>query len=149
MLYVHTVATWLHTNYLCILILDEVPELSDLNKIIVPKYTARWKDLGIELKILLYYLEAIEVDYVHYKSYNEQCCRAMLQKWMQMTPKPTWNKLNKAINNLPLLSHDGNTKSKKRFTSFIKYYRVYTTKVKCILLLCYIFQVSYVATRLL
>ena len=47
---------------------------------------------------------------------SEQCCRAMLQKWMHMTPKPTWNKLNKAINNLPLLSHDGNTKSKKRFT---------------------------------
>ena len=71
-LYVHTVATYLATyQYILILfILDEVPELSDLNKIIVPKYAARWKDLGIELKIPLYYLEAIEVDYVHYKSYT-------------------------------------------------------------------------------
>ena len=98
-----------------ILLGDETPELSDLNKTIVPKYAARWKDLGIELKIPLYYLEAIEVDYVHYKSYSERCCKAMLQKWMQMTPKPTWNKLKKAINDLPLLSHDGNSKSKKRF----------------------------------
>ena len=37
----------------------------------------------------------------------------MLSKWMQITPKPTWNILRKAIDGLISPSHDGNSKSKK------------------------------------
>ena len=92
---------------------NEIQQLSDLYKDVVPKYAAIWKDLGLELKIPQYYLDIIEIDNVHYPSHAQKCCKDMLSKWMQITPKPTWNILQKAINGLLLLSHNGNSKSKK------------------------------------
>ena len=92
---------------------NEIPQLSDLYKDVVPKYAARWKDLGLELKIPQYDLDTIEINNVHYSSHAQKCCKDMLSRWMQITPKPTWNILQKAINGLLLSSHDGNFISKK------------------------------------
>ena len=91
---------------------DEIPQLLDLYKDVVPKYAARWKDLGIALKIPHNHLDTIEIDNFRHPSHSKQCCKDILHKWMEVTPNPTWNILQKAIDGLPLLSHDGNSKSK-------------------------------------
>ena len=76
-------------------------EISELHRSIVPKYAARWKDLGIQLKIDVHHLDTIAANYQHHPSYSQQCCIAMLRKWMDTNPDATWNMLQKAINNLP------------------------------------------------
>ena len=80
---------------------DKKPEISELHRSIVPKYAAQWKDLGIQLKIPKYHLDAIAVDNVNHPSHSQQCCTAMLMKWMELTPDATWSMLQKAINDLP------------------------------------------------
>ena len=91
---------------------NTTPELSDLYRNIVPKYAARWKDLGILLKIPVHNLDAIAANHVHYSSYSEECCKAMLNKWMQFNSRPTWDELLEAIDNLSLLSNNGNSRGK-------------------------------------
>ena len=92
---------------------NKEPQYPDLYKDVAPKYAARWKDLGVELKIPMEVLDVIKLNNVNHLSHNQQCCKDMLRKWMQMTSKPTWNILQNAIDSLPLLSHDGNSKSKE------------------------------------
>ena len=75
-------------------------EISELHRSIVPKYAARWKDLGIQLKIPEYHLDAIAADNKNSQSFSRECCKAVLKKWMEITPDATWNMLQKAINDL-------------------------------------------------
>ena len=77
-------------------------EISDLWKAIVPKYAARWKDLGTQLKIPEHHLDAIAVNKVNHPSYSAECCKAMLQKWMEITPDATWDVLEAATECLPV-----------------------------------------------
>ena len=88
-----------------------MPELSELHRDIVPKYAARWRDLGVELQIPVEHLNIIAADNVHHPSYSEHCCKAMLQKWMEITPNPTWTALQKAVD-LSSLSYEGSSESK-------------------------------------
>ena len=83
------------------------PEVSELYKDIVPKYATRWRDLGVQLKIPEHHLNTIAVDNYNHPSCSEQCCKKMLQKWMEITPKPTLNSLKMAVGNLPDSSHGG------------------------------------------
>ena len=72
-------------------------EIADLCKTIVPEYAARWNDLGMQLKIPQYHLDAIAVDKVNHPSHSAECCKAMLQKWMEITPAANWDMLQAAI----------------------------------------------------
>ena len=92
---------------------DRNPELSEIHRNIVPVYAARWKDLGVQLKIPIHHLNTIAIDNVHHPSYSQQCCKAMLQKWMESTPNPTWDELQKAIDYLSNLSQDCISESKE------------------------------------
>ena len=83
------------------------PEVSELHRHIVPEYAARWRDLGVQLNIPEHHLETIAVDNIHHPSYSEQCCKAVLRKWMQITVNATWDMLYSAIDHLPHSSHDG------------------------------------------
>ena len=73
------------------------PELLELHRHIVPKYAARWRDLGVQLKMPTHYLDTIAEDNANRTEYSKQCCKAMLQKWIQTTPNATWNMLQTAI----------------------------------------------------
>ena len=77
-------------------------EIADLCKTVVPKHAARWKDLGMELKIPQCHLNTIAVDKVNHPSYSAECCKAMLQKWMEITPAANWDMLQAAIESLPV-----------------------------------------------
>ena len=83
------------------MICNEKPEISELHRSIVPQYAARWKDLGIQLKIPEHHLDTIAANNKNSQSYSQDCCKAVLKKWMKITPKATRNMLQKAINNLP------------------------------------------------
>ena len=83
------------------------PEVSELHRHIVPKYAARWRDLGVQLKISEHHLDTIAVDNTNHPSYSEQCCKAMLQKWMDITPDATWSIIQMAIDCLPDSSPNG------------------------------------------
>ena len=100
-------ASWLEivTELVFLCLGDSKLELSELYRDIVPKYAAKWRDLGVELKIQKYQLDAIAADNANHLSYNEQCCKAVLQKWMEITPNHTWNMLQKAIDGLSGLSY--------------------------------------------
>ena len=86
---------------------SENPEVSELHSRIVPKYAARWRDLGVQLKIPEHHLNTIAVNNTNHPSYCEQCCKAMLQKWMEITPNATWSVLNMATDCLSDSSHNG------------------------------------------
>ena len=83
------------------------PEISELHKHIVPKYAARWRDLGVQLKIPEHQLNTIAVNNTNHPSYSEQCCKAVLQKWMEINTNATWDMLQMAIGCLYDSSHDG------------------------------------------
>ena len=86
---------------------SEKPEVSELHSRIVPKYAARWRDLGVQLKIPEHHLNTIAVNNTNHPSYCEQCCKAMLQKWLKITPNATWSILHMAIDYLSDSSHSG------------------------------------------
>ena len=100
----------MHTNYICTysfyLIGNKIVKVSELHRYIVPVYAARWRDLGVELNLPIHRLDIIAVNYINHPSYSEQCCKAVLQKWMEITPNPTWNIIQKAIDVLDSLPHD-------------------------------------------
>ena len=83
------------------------PEVSEFHRHIVPKYAAKWRDLGVQLKIPEHHLNTIAVNNTNHPFYSDQCCKAMLQKWMEITPDATWNILQMAIGCLPDSSHNG------------------------------------------
>ena len=92
---------------------DKIPDFIELHQNIVPIYAARWKDLGIQLRIPIHQLDTIAVNYVNHPSYSQQCCKAVLQKWIEITPNPTMNILQTAIDGLTNLSQNDNSQSKK------------------------------------
>ena len=83
----------------------------DLHRYIVPKFATRWMELGIQLEIPKYSLDAIAVNKMHHPSYSEQCCLAMLEKWIEITPNATWNILQQAIGFLPTVACNENSQS--------------------------------------
>ena len=87
------------------------PEVSELHKHIVPKYAARWRDLGVQLKIPEHHLNTIAVNNTNHPSYSEQCCKAVLEKWMDITHNATWNMLHLAIDHFTTSSHNSNYES--------------------------------------
>ena len=89
------------------------PEVSELYRHVVPKYAARWRDLGVQLRIPEHHLNTIAVNNTNHPSYSEQCCKAVLQKWIKITPNATWDMLHSAIDCLTGLYHDGNSESMK------------------------------------
>ena len=54
-------------------------------------------DLGVQLNIPMYNLQAIKENNAHRVSHNERCCQDMLIKWMNITKNPTWSILREAI----------------------------------------------------
>ena len=83
------------------------PEILELHRHVVPKYAARWRDLGVQLKIPIGYLDEIAEDNANRPSCCRKCCKAVLQRWMEIAPDATWDMLHSAIDCLSYSSHDG------------------------------------------
>ena len=88
------------------------PKDSDLLRYIVPKFAAKWRDLGTYLEIPSHSLDTIAADH---PSDSKKCCNTMLQEWKKISPYCTWDKLQKAINllsHVSVSSHNDSSKSK-------------------------------------
>ena len=76
------------------------PKLSELHRMIVHKYAAKWRKLGKLLDIPTHTLAEIAVNNTNHPHFNEQCCMAVLEKWFKSTTEPTWCTIQKAIDYL-------------------------------------------------
>ena len=74
----------------------------------MPKFAAKWRDLGVQLEIPTNNLDVIAADH---PSQSERCCKAMLLTWMEITPEPAWDKLQKSIGHLSGLSDSDSSES--------------------------------------
>ena len=74
--------------------------MRDLNTHIVEQQAAHWERLGLELGLKDYQIGNISRDNEHNPNRSITCCRAVLERWLQEIPSPTWDKLDDALNNI-------------------------------------------------
>ena len=79
---------------------DGAPSLRDLNIYIVEQHASKWEKLGLELGLSDYHIANISKDNEYNPNRSVNCCRAVLQRWLQEIPSPTWGKLDDALNNI-------------------------------------------------
>ena len=70
------------------------PLLKDLYELISPNFGAEWKVIGICLGLHIGELNIIEANYPNNARW---CCNKMLEKWLEMDPNASWEKLFTAI----------------------------------------------------
>ena len=75
---------------------EDQPVLTDLLPII-PKYAARWREIGTELELKSYDLDNIDLDNAYHPYRTVQCFRCVLEQWLKEISSPTWCKLDDAI----------------------------------------------------
>ena len=78
------------------------PLLKDLYQHITPNYAADWKVIGALLGLPREDLRIIEHDNYHKAV---PCCNAILDKWLEVDPSASWEKLFKVIES-PAVSSD-------------------------------------------
>ena len=63
----------------------------------VPKFVHKWKDIGIQLLKNEHHsaLTLIEADH---KGNTEECCKKMIDKWLETVQNASWFQLIKALN---------------------------------------------------
>ena len=71
-----------------------VPKLKDLYQHITPQYAADWKVIGTLLGLPIGELKAIEAGY---PTNVKWCCNQMLEKWLEVNPSASWEKLISVI----------------------------------------------------
>ena len=83
------------------LIEDDEPTLPELLSNVVDQYATWWRELGCKLGLKDFQIDNISANNdVRQTRQVENCCRQMLEKWKQEIHKPTWRKLEDAINAL-------------------------------------------------
>ena len=89
---------WLHmTTSFSSTIVITTPLLKECIQYVTP-HAADWKVIGILLDIPVGELKCIEATNVKW------CCNQMLEKWLEIDPDASWNKLNKVIESLSVSS---------------------------------------------
>ena len=74
---------------MCFFIVNERPELKELQSLITPVYAIFWKEIGIGLSLSYEGLQILEIDFAR----TTQRCTNMLQKWLETDVNATWQKL--------------------------------------------------------
>ena len=80
------------------------PLLKDLYQHITPRYAADWKVIGTLLDLPSGELKSIEAGY---PTNVKWCCNQMLEKWLEMDPFASWEKLFKVIESSAVSSDQG------------------------------------------
>ena len=78
--------------------------MADLYSGVIYQYAAQWEQLGLKLGLPDYDIANISVDHRAHPDQSaasgSDCCRAMLQKWLETDPACTWGKLDDVIKTL-------------------------------------------------
>ena len=72
------------------------PILKDLQKIVVPKVTAKWYELGIALLPNSCIAKLDEIC-ENYSNNCQKCCLMMIHHWLKTTPSATWSDILLAL----------------------------------------------------
>lgn len=75
-------------------VVDERPSLKDICGFVTPLFAPHWKKIGLFLDLSDATLKIIEAN--NPKSV-EDCCNAVFQKWLELTPDATWRKIFSVI----------------------------------------------------
>ena len=75
--------------------------IKGLHNYVVPKWAAKWRQLGTQLNIDQHLMDNIEHDH---PSDCESCCCEMFTEWLDSNPAASWNDIITAVDNL---SFDG------------------------------------------
>lgn len=70
--------------------------MRDLNRYVINKHAAYWKDIGLELEMELDTLNIILKDNQHD---CVACFQITLDKWLKLSPNATWRTLEVAMTN--------------------------------------------------
>jgi len=70
--------------------------MRDLNRYVVNKFAADWKDAGIELGLEFDVLKVIAKD----NQETKDCFQEVLSKWLKLTPNATWRTLEVTLTNV-------------------------------------------------
>jgi len=71
--------------------------MRDLNRYVIKKYAADWKDIGVELGLEVYKLRTIEKDH---PLQCVECFQKTLEMWLQQSSNATWRSLETALCNV-------------------------------------------------
>lgn len=80
--------------------MDSRPTFPDLYWYVTSKYAVHWEELGARLGLYAHHLAIISKDNAYNPNRTADCCKAMLQKWLEMDINATWVKLKDAINSI-------------------------------------------------
>ena len=84
--------------FICVYIGDQIPTFTELNKYIVPKFSAAWEKLGAVLSLDENQLAIISKNNAYNPHRSEDCYREMLKKWWyQIHTSATWDVLEDAV----------------------------------------------------
>lgn len=78
--------------------------MRELNRHVVEQQAAHWEVLGLELGLKDYQIANISKDNEHNPSRSVACCKAVLQKWLDMDSLATWDKLDNTIKKITQLA---------------------------------------------
>jgi len=87
------------------IIVKSTPTLRQLCNHITPQYVHYWREIGILLGISNEILDEIKT---HHHSEQTTCIEAVFEKWLEMDPSASWEKVFKAIDASGLLPYAGN-----------------------------------------
>ena len=77
--------------------------MRDLNRYVIKKYAADWKDVGLELHLQPSMLKVVKRNN---PLQAEDCLEEVLDKWLELTPNATWRTLEVALTNVRRLQLD-------------------------------------------
>ena len=78
----------------CPPIVNTRPLLKDLYQHITPQYATQWRVIGTLLDLPSERLDIIEYNH---RGQAEDCCNAMLERWLQEDTTASWGKLSTVI----------------------------------------------------
>ena len=76
--------------------------MPDLRTYIIEQQAANWEKLGLKLGLEQHLINMFSKDNSHNPNRSADCCKAVLQRWLDDIPSPTWGKLNDAIKEIQL-----------------------------------------------
>ena len=76
------------------------PQIKELHKKIVPVWAAKWRELGEELGLSQHVLENISMNHAYHPQRSEECCKAVLKKWLDQDLTASWSKIDEATNSI-------------------------------------------------
>ena len=83
---------------------EDKPVAHDINRLVVPKFAAKWRELGEALGLSP---EQLDIIFADSPSSCEERCKMVLRKWQSLDPSATWGKLIDASNAISSIAAAG------------------------------------------